>query len=107
MLDFDDCAMHWYAADVAFALREVFDTGAGLEDARVGAFVGGYRAYFPLDDAALATVPLFSRLARLRSYTTQIRALDLPDSPAQPDWLRALRRKLETRAAAYAATLAR
>jgi SAM-dependent methyltransferase len=107
MLDFDDCATHWYAADVAFALRDVFDTGAGLEDARVGAFVGGYRAHVPLDDAAFATVPLFSRLARLRSYTTSIRALDLPDSDAHPDWLRGLRRKLETRAAAYAAALRR
>jgi Ser/Thr protein kinase RdoA (MazF antagonist) len=107
MLDFDDCATHWYAADIAFALRAVFDSGAGRDDGRVGAFVGGYRSYHPLDDEALATVPLFSRLARLRSYTTQIRALDLPDSAAQPDWLRGLRRKLEARTAAYAATLAR
>ena len=59
----------------------------------------------PLDDDALAAVPLFSRLARLRGYTTQIRALDLPDSAAQPDWLRGLRRKLETRAAAYASSV--
>ena len=103
MLDFDDCATHWYAADIAFALRAVFDAGAGLDDASVKAFVGGYRARHPLDDDALATVPHFSRLARLRSYTTQIRALDLPDSAAQPDWLRGLRRKLEARAAAIAA----
>jgi Ser/Thr protein kinase RdoA (MazF antagonist) len=107
MLDFDDCATHWYAADIAFALRADFDAGAGLDDASVQAFVGGYRAHHPLDDDALATVPLFSRLARLRSYTTQIRALDLPDSAAQPDWLRGLRRKLEAGAAAYAAELER
>jgi Ser/Thr protein kinase RdoA (MazF antagonist) len=107
MLDFDDCATHWYSADVAFALRDVFDAGAGLNDIGMRAFVGGYRAYHPLSEAALAALPLFSRLARLRSYTTAIRALDLPDSPAQPDWLRGLRRKLETRAAAYAAALER
>ena len=105
MLDFDDCATHWYAADIAYALRSVFDPGAGLDDAKVQAFVGGYRAHHPLDDDALATVPLFSRLARLRGYATQIRALDLPDSAEQPDWLRGLRRKLETRTAAYAASL--
>jgi len=26
MLDFDDCAYHWYAADITYALRDLFQT---------------------------------------------------------------------------------
>src|SRR4051794_20773884 len=35
MLDFDDSATHWYAADIAFALRDVFDAGVSLDGANV------------------------------------------------------------------------
>lgn len=107
ILDFDDCARHWYAADLAFALRDLFDDGADLGHPSVGAFVGGYRAHFPLGDEMLAALPLFSRLSRLLVYAKLVRSLDLPDRPDQPEWLRALRRKFEARITAYAASLAR
>lgn len=105
MLDFDDCSTHWYVADVAFALRDVFDAGAGVANASAVAFVRGYRTHRPIDDELLDAMPMFSRLSRLLTYTTLIRSLDLPDSSDHPDWLRALRRRLETRAAAYAASM--
>jgi Ser/Thr protein kinase RdoA (MazF antagonist) len=68
-------------------------------------FVQGYRGEHPLDADLLNAVPLFSRLARLHSYTTIMRALDLPDAPDHSGWLRTPRGKLETRAAAYVEAL--
>lgn len=106
ILDFDDGSRHWYAADLAFALRDLFDRGADPSDPSVGAFVRGYRAHFPLNDELLAAVPLFSRLSRLLTCTRLARSLDLPDRSDQPAWLRRLRGKFEARIATYVATLA-
>ncbi len=92
MLDFDDCARHWYAADIAFVLRDRFDAGAGLGDEWVDTFLRGYQTHRPLHAEPLAALPLFSRLSRLLSYTTNVRTLDLPDSADHPEWLRGLRR---------------
>ena len=39
MLDFDDCACYWY---VAFALRDLFQTGVDLSHPSFRAFIGGY-----------------------------------------------------------------
>ena len=105
ILDFDDCARSWYAADIAFALRDLFDAGAGLADTRVREFVRGYRAHRPLDEDSLAQVPLFSRLARLLTYARLARAVDLDDDPAYPEWLRALGQKLRDRMEDYSASL--
>lgn len=95
ILDFDDCAHHWFAADIAFALRDLFDAGAGLEDPRAQAFLRGYRESEALDDAMMAAVPLFSRLSRLTGFARLTRALDLDPAPQYPDWLRDLEGRLQ------------
>lgn len=105
VLDFDDCGQHWYVADIAFALRDLFDDGAGLDDPRVRAFTDGYAARHPLDARTLAEIPVFSRLARLVAYARMARSLDLEDDPEHPAWLRGLAEKLTSRMAAYEASL--
>lgn len=105
MLDFDDCARYWYAADIAFALRDLFDDGAALDDPSVRAFVDGYADECPLDHALVSLLPTFSRLARLLSYARMARALDLPSAPGQPDWLIGLTAKLQDRMEAYRISL--
>ena len=105
MLDFDDCAHYWYAADIAFALRDLFADGADLGHHSLRAFVGGYRAQHPLDDDLLARVPLFFRLANLLQYARMLRALDLPMLPAHPEWLPRLHTKLWNRVEAYPGSL--
>ncbi|MDP9364734.1 MAG: phosphotransferase [Chloroflexota bacterium] len=100
-LDFDDCARYWYVADVAFALRDLFDRGATLDDSSVRAFVEGYAAECRLDRELLSLVPTFSRLARLLAYARMNRALDLPPEPGHPDWLLGLTAKLRERMEAY------
>jgi Ser/Thr protein kinase RdoA (MazF antagonist) len=87
MLDFDDCTHYWYAADVAFALRDLFADGVDLSHRSFRAFMGGYRAWRPLDDDMLSLIPLFLRLANLLGYARLVRALDLPRQPDHPAWL--------------------
>jgi Ser/Thr protein kinase RdoA (MazF antagonist) len=97
MLDFDDCARAWYAADIAFALRDYFDAGADLHSPSVRAFLDGYAAHTPLADEQIAQIPLFLRLGRLIQFARIARALDVTKGPGQPDWLSSLIDKLEVR----------
>jgi Ser/Thr protein kinase RdoA (MazF antagonist) len=108
ILDFDDSAQMWYAADVALAVRDLFadpSKDADTGDPRFRAFVEGYREHRALDEESLAHVPRFLRFARLLEYARIVRSLDLPEWQGQADWLAALRDKLSRRAAAYRATV--
>lgn len=104
MLDFDDCTHHWYAADIAFALRDLFDDGAGIDDARVRSFLAGYTRHHAVDDAMMSSLPIFSRLARLTTYARIARSLDVP-AAGVPAWVIDLRRRLEHKATGYLASL--
>ena len=106
LLDFDDCARAWYAADIAFALRDYFDAGADLHAPGARAFFDGYAEYTPLADEQIVQIPLFLRVARLIQFARIARALDVTKDPDQPDWLRGLIDKLEDRMDAYSMALA-
>lgn len=101
ILDFDDCSRLWYAADIAFALGDLFAEGADMGDDRFRAFVAGYVAHHPLDNESLSHIPLFLRLADLLDYARLVRAADLAVGPDYPEWLGALDRKLSDRMRAY------
>jgi Ser/Thr protein kinase RdoA (MazF antagonist) len=105
ILDFDDCAHCWLAADVAFALQDLFDGGATLDDPRLREFVRGYADHWPLREEELSQVPLFLRLRNLLRYADLARALDVPEDPAYPEWLHTLIEKLRGRMVAYRASL--
>lgn len=110
ILDFDDCVHSWLAADIAFALRDLFgDFGDEMDlgNGSFRAFVDGYASEHPLDEGILLHLPTFRRLGNLIQYGRLARALDLPDVPQHPEWLRGLRRKLSDRAASYRATFQR
>jgi Ser/Thr protein kinase RdoA (MazF antagonist) len=101
ILDFDDSVSMWYAADVAFAVRDLFREVMDLADLRFQAFVEGYRESHLLSGESLAQTPLFLRFAQLLQYARLVRTLDLAPDPTHPDWLVALRDKLARRAADY------
>jgi Ser/Thr protein kinase RdoA (MazF antagonist) len=98
IIDFDDCAYYWYEADIAFALRDLYDDRASnvdLTDDRLVAFIAGYRTQRELTTAALENLPLFVRLHNLIMCAKLYRALgDGPLRP-EPDWTSALRKKLK------------
>src|SRR5687768_5846330 len=101
MLDFDDCSRGWYAADIAFALRDHFDAGGDLHATGVRAFLGGYAAHTSLADEQIAQIPLFLRLVRMIQFARIIRALNITKDSGQPDWLSGLIDKLKDRMDAY------
>jgi Ser/Thr protein kinase RdoA (MazF antagonist) len=100
LLDFDGCARHWYAVDVASALRDIDDDAERRE-----AFLSGYEA------AGGAPVRERLGIARrwldLTSYATVARSLDVVPDDDHPVWLTTLRGRLEDRQRAYVDALDR
>ncbi len=97
VIDFDDCTRHWLAADIAFALRDLFGDSAArvdLADARFQAFVGGYRAEHAIEPVDLSQIPLFLRFHNLVSFARISRSLAEGPLPDEPPWLVGLRQHL-------------
>lgn len=105
ILDFDDCSRLWYMADIAFALRDLFDAGADTNDPRFQAFVEGYRTFFALSEENIGHVPLFLRFAHLFNYARMARSMDLDPGAEYPEWMQRLNSKLLHRMAAYRASV--
>jgi Ser/Thr protein kinase RdoA (MazF antagonist) len=94
--DFDEAAASWYAADIAFALRDLTGpTGDSAVEHRnmFQAFIAGYRGVRPLDDADLANLPLFAGVHAACSLVRITRALDATGDN-DPEWMAALRTDL-------------
>jgi Ser/Thr protein kinase RdoA (MazF antagonist) len=103
-VDFDDCAQYWFVADIAFALRDLFDDQVDrldLADARLQAFVAGYREQRSVTDAELRQLPLFLRIHNLVSFAKLLRAADIEDAQTAPAWVADLQAKLLRKAELY------
>jgi Ser/Thr protein kinase RdoA (MazF antagonist) len=101
--DFDEAALSWYAADVAFAVRDLTDhTGrpAAAHRARFDAFLDGYRGVRPFDDEDLGRLPLFAGLHAAASLVRITRGLGEP-ARQEPGWLSELRADLTDMAHAH------
>ncbi len=104
IIDFDSCAWCWYAADIAFALRDLFADRADRvdqSDPRFLSFVEGYRQARQIAQAELDRIPLFLRLHNMITYAGLQRSLEGGSRPDDPDWLAALRKKLMQKQDAY------
>lgn len=94
IIDFDDSALSWYLADLAFALRDLWDAVPDLQDPRLTRFLSGYRAYKKLDPSVLAHLNGFLRLHDFLTYHRLLKAVDLEISSSHPQWLQQLYTKL-------------
>jgi Ser/Thr protein kinase RdoA (MazF antagonist) len=83
-VDLDDVSRSWFAADVAFALRDFVDSPL------VEHFVAGYREARPLTDDELAWLPLFRRAHALVTLARLQPVLAEPVAHDWPDWAKAL-----------------
>lgn len=97
IIDFDDCAYYWYEADIAFALRDLYDDRASKVDPtddRLVAFVAGYRTQREITAIMLERLPLFARLHNLIMCAKLYWSLgDGPLHP-EPGWTTELRKRL-------------
>jgi Ser/Thr protein kinase RdoA (MazF antagonist) len=97
IIDFDDCAGYWFVADIAFALRDLFADDAeqiDLTDARLRAFVAGYREMRAMADEELRQLPLFLRIHNLVTFAKLLRATDIENAPDTPAWIADLQARL-------------
>jgi Ser/Thr protein kinase RdoA (MazF antagonist) len=105
LLDFDDCSYYWYVADVAFALRDLFETGVDLSNPSFRAFIRGYSEHYSLDEELISHLPTFMRLANLITYAKLVRAMDLANDQDYPEVYTSLLLKLENWIHNYKASL--
>jgi Ser/Thr protein kinase RdoA (MazF antagonist) len=100
--DFDEAAVSWYAADIAFALRDLTDSTGRIEaeQGRFAAFIAGYRSVRPLHEAEMANLPLFAGAHAVCSLVRIDRALGVPGEE-EAAWLVELRVHLSSIAAAH------
>lgn len=104
VFDFDDCAHYWFAADVAYALRDLYEDRIeriDLDDWRLRAFVEGYRAVLPLPEGDLRLLPLFVRAHNLYWFARLHRAMGGGAVFGEPQWTADLRAKLAIKMNAF------
>ncbi len=104
-IDWDDCATMWFAADIAYALRDLALPTIDRYHPSEAAFLQGYRSRFALDPALLDRLSLFMRLHALILYGRLEWACDLDPDAEYPDWLRDLDARLRARNSRYLASL--
>jgi Ser/Thr protein kinase RdoA (MazF antagonist) len=104
VIDFDDCSYNWLAADIAFALRDLFENrpaNVNFDDERLQAFLRGYRSVRALGPEALRPLPLFLRLNNLIIFARITYSLAEGPLPGEPAWLTTLRDHLAHMLAGY------
>lgn len=104
IVDFDDSACYWFVADIAFALRDLFDDSAEKVDLRnesFQSFLSGYRLVREIPQEDLELIPLFLRLHNLITFAKLYRALGTDEAPDEPVWLEELRKKLSLKMQFY------
>ena len=97
VIDFDDCAHDWHVADIAYAMRDLFDdraSGVELSNPLLVAFVHGYRSARRLDDADLARLPVFMLMSNLIFYASLRIIAEEPSAAEEPQWVTGIRSKL-------------
>lgn len=104
ILDFDDSVNHWYAADIAFALRDLFENEVDLDNESVQEFISGYKSETELDSLLLQDLSWFRRMHNLVTFSRLLQAIDIPASADHPEWLANLRVKLLNRLEQYRAS---
>lgn len=102
-MDFDDYCVHWYAADIAYSLRDLYNDHFSrfnpLDD-RFQAFVDGYRQVRGISEQELGLIPLFILLHNLYFYARLQRA-NTGASEMDPEWVQKLSRKLREKNESY------
>ena len=102
-MDFDDYCIHWYAADIAYALRDLYNdhvTDFNPDDERFKAFIRGYMTIREITDEELDLIPVFIRLHNLYFYA-RIHRANTGSSDSDPDWVKNLSKRLGEKNEAY------
>lgn len=94
MFDFDDSAVYWYGADIAYALRDLFHGKIDTEHPQYKRFMSGYLCEFEVDENLNHDLQMFMKLHALYAYPRILRSLDYEIKEDSPDWIKGLTGKL-------------
>ncbi|WP_432667005.1 phosphotransferase [Wukongibacter baidiensis] len=96
-IDFDDCSYHWFVADIAYALRDIFDEGHNIdvENENFKAFIEGYRSNHSFDEEWLVWLPIMYEFHRLLQYAHIFYAYKNTDATNDTSWRKKLRERHE------------
>jgi Ser/Thr protein kinase RdoA (MazF antagonist) len=101
ILDFDDAANYWYVADIAFALRDLFEEKVDLESPSFKAFMSGYTEVITPDLTLLTQMEEFLKWHNLRTFVELLQVVDLDVTETDPAWLVNLHEKLVLKLKTY------
>ena len=104
IIDFDDCALYWYVADIALALSDLFgDRPSQVDFANTTFrhFIQGYRTIRAIEQDELAQIPLFLRMQNLVSFARLYRAVTPVNPAGELPWMPGLREKLTAKMQFY------
>ena len=106
IIDFDESAWYWFVADIAVALRDVFEDdpdNVDLTNDRLRRFVAGYRKVRKLAEEDLELLPLYLRLHNMLSFAKLYRTIGTENPHDGPLWVVNLRNKLTAKRNSYQA----
>lgn len=97
LIDFDDSAVYWFVADIAYALRDLFEDNADkvdLGNESFQHFIAGYSSVRPISQEELQHIALFLRVHHLVAFARLYRAV--PPTPLADEfaWMTKLRQNL-------------
>lgn len=105
IIDFDDAIHHWYVADIAYALRDLYKDGIDLQNPSFKQFIVGYMSQTNLDATLLEHLDWAMRVHRVNMYARIKSAVDIEANSDHPEWLTRLRKKLVDRNDTYITSL--
>lgn len=103
VVDFDSSIFSWYVADVAFALRDLFEGHCDLTNKYFVSFIEGYRRKMDVSQQDLNEIPMFLRLHNLETFIRLQEVMDLEKNTLHenPQWIIDLTNKLERKVNEY------
>ena len=93
VIDFDDAAYFWYAADIAFALDDVLDEPPERARHIIRHFLDGYASLRELENEWIDRLPRFVRLMRVLKAARVYHAYANTHPELDPTWLSDLRKR--------------
>src|SRR6056297_1518203 len=94
IFDFDDSSVYWYGADIAYALRDLFNGKIDTDNPHYKRFMAGYESEFEVDENLDQDLHMFMKLHQLYSYPRILRSLDYKTNDEAPNWIKGLTEKL-------------
>ncbi|WP_456275223.1 phosphotransferase enzyme family protein [Bacillus sp. AK128] len=101
ILDFDDSITSFSAADIAYALRDLFVDEVSLEHPDFIAFLRGYSRFKIIDDNQIKLIPVFLRLHHLVQYAKLLHSVDITVSHELSEGFNGLITKLSNKIKEY------